>query len=96
MQRMLRHRLELGLVLLLAALLSSQPVVHHHGLVRESGTALPIVCGVCAFGADHATVRPPVLTAPDGFVWTFVPQNADSPAPAFVSTCTSRGPPACS
>jgi hypothetical protein len=93
MRRMSRLRLELGLVFLLAALLSSQPVVHHHGLVPESGAAPPIVCSICAFGADHATVRPPVLTAPPVASWTFPAPAVESMAAVSVPTRSSRGPP---
>jgi len=86
----------MGLVFLLAALLSSQPVIHHHGLLPESGTAPPIVCSVCAFGADHATVRPPVLNAPPVANWTFPEFAVELAAAVFVPACSSRGPPSLS
>ena len=59
--RALLRRLPLYAIVVLAAILAAQPVLHHHALDVESAGA---PCSVCAFGADCA-VAAPSLCAPE-------------------------------
>jgi hypothetical protein len=88
--RRLMRPLKFFVLVVLAVLITVQPVVHHHSLTAANTAPS---CSVCAFGA-HAAVHAPAIVAPLGISHDYltVVESTDSlAAPRVVS---SRGPPA--
>jgi hypothetical protein len=57
----------LAILVILAAFLAVEPVVHSHPLVPGGGASdlsAPNVCAICAVGTDKVIVAAPVVTAP--------------------------------
>ena len=87
------QRLRLAAVVLLAVLIAAQPTLHNHSLIPEAGSGSPPQCGVCAFGADPASVAPPLLVV--SLVVLFLLTAREEQAFAFAARpgVPQRGPP---
>jgi hypothetical protein len=88
--RRLMRTLKFFVLLLLAVLVTAQPVVHHHALTSE-GTAPP--CSVCAFGA-HAAVHAPAIAEPLAVAHDYVTVLESTDSLAAPRSVSSRAPPA--
>ena len=55
------HRLRVAAIVVFAVLLAAQLTLHNHSLIPEGGGAPPLVCAVCAFGADRIIPVTPLL-----------------------------------
>ena len=82
------RRLGFIVALLLAVLLTAQPLLHNHSLIEKVATPCPI----CAFGADR-TIAAPVIDAPRLLAYRL---TAAAEMPVVVETprtTSSRAPP---
>jgi hypothetical protein len=86
------------MMLLLATVITAEPVVHTHPLVsppgESAGIANPSVCAVCAVAAAQILVAAPVLAAPTVLVMTVAsravaPHHGETPL-----SLPARAPPA--
>lgn len=85
--------LRLAAIVLFAVLFAAQLTLHNHSLIPEAGGAPPLVCPVCAFGADHVTLATPLFAAVLiflGLIFIHIPP-AVSAAPQY--TTLGRAPP---
>lgn len=85
--RMRRPGLMIALVL--AVLLTAQPVLHNHSLTEKVATP----CSVCAFGADR-TAAAPSISAPLYNTHAFPSVCETSFVVALTPTFSPRAPPA--
>ncbi|HVR41752.1 MAG TPA: hypothetical protein VMU84_21825 [Thermoanaerobaculia bacterium] len=94
------RRLMLAALLLAAATVAVQPILHQHSLIPagedEHGVLSPaaaLVCTICAIGADRVVLTAPAVVAPLLVAFAFV-----SILPALISreaqiALASRAPP---
>jgi len=82
------RRSGLIVALVLAVLLTAQPLLHNHSLTEKVATP----CSVCAFGADRAAAAPSV-SAPLYNTHAFPNVRETSAAVASAPTCSPRAPP---
>jgi len=82
------RRLGFVVALVLAVLLTAQPILHNHSLVEKVATP----CSVCAFGADR-TVAAPVIAAPLVLSYSITIAAATAFVAAVPRTISPRGPP---
>lgn len=87
-------RLRIAVLLLLAFFIAGPLTLHQHSLIPESGGATPLLCPVCAFDADQASLETPLFGDALQFAG-FVANEPQTPiaAPLLPSTVV-RGPPA--
>jgi len=87
--------LRVAAVLLFVVLFGAQLTLHHHNhsLFQEAGVAPPLLCAVCAFGADRITVDAPLFAAAL-ILLGFIAAVASSPvASAVPLRARGRAPP---
>jgi hypothetical protein len=92
MRRMTRFKL--GLLLALAALIASEPIIHNHPLIPDGNAAVQMLCAVCASGADRVTMSAPEVAAPTVIAYALEPRDVTFAAPLHASSLSSRAPPA--
>jgi hypothetical protein len=87
-------------LLLAAAILALQPVIHHHPLAppaaSERGTfsiATTIPCSICAIGADRVVVSAPAAVAPLVVVFVLVTIVTTAVSRDALIALPSRAPP---
>lgn len=88
----------LAILVLLAAVITAEPVVHTHPLGAQTaseanGLSTPNICGVCAVGTDRIIVDGPAVVPPPVVVERLV---ATTPAAMSVDAplrAASRAPP---
>ena len=85
--------LKITLVIGLALLLSGQLVLHNHSLIPEGNGSPALVCPVCAFGAERATIVDPLGVPPVVIVSAVVAVAVADVTSAPRRAASSRGPP---
>jgi hypothetical protein len=84
------RNLRVAAIFVLALLIGAQLTLHNHSLIPEAGGAPPLVCAVCAFGADRITLDAPLL-----ILLGFLVAAATAPVASPVRvTSRGRAPPA--
>ena len=78
-------------VLILAALLAVEPLLHHHPLEQDS---IPSACAICATGVSKLPAIVPVVSAPQIVVYTLTAAAVVMPGDAIEIAIPSRAPPA--
>jgi hypothetical protein len=91
MSRMLR--LKLSLLIVLAAVIAAEPVIHSHPLVPDNA-AVQSLCAVCASGPARLSIGAPTVAAPTVVLYAIDTHPTAAPAEAPAFGCDSRGPPA--
>ena len=86
--------LRVAAVLLLAVLIGAQLTLHHHSLIPEAGGNPPLVCSVCAFGADRITVDTPLFAAVLILLGLIAASTSTPLASAVPLATRGRAPPA--
>jgi hypothetical protein len=86
------HRLRVAAVVVFAVLLAAQLTLHNHSLIPEGGAGNPVVCSVCAFGADGGTFPTPLFAAMVFLGLVAVRTHAIAPSAVLVPTA-GRAPP---
>jgi hypothetical protein len=86
----------LTILLILAAFLAVEPVVHSHPLVPTSGSDLssPNVCAICAVGTDQVIVAAPAIVAPAIVIGQLVTTPLQPTSAEARIALASRAPPA--
>ncbi len=87
------HRLRVAAVLVFAVLLAAQLTLHNHSLIPESGSAPPLACSICAFGADRVTLNTPLFAAALVLLGLVTVRTHTPVASAVPVTTAGRGPP---
>jgi hypothetical protein len=89
-----------AILLILAAFLAAEPVVHTHPLIPHpggsdtNGITTPNVCAVCAVGADRIVLDAPALVAPLIVVDHLVTVSRRATSADAQVPSSSRAPPA--
>lgn len=86
-------RLKLCLLIVFAAMIAAEPVIHNHPLVPEAASSQSI-CAVCASGAARVSIGLPTVAAPDVVLYAVEVLPSSAPVDPFAAGCDSRGPPA--
>jgi hypothetical protein len=86
-------RLRVAAVVLLALIVAGQLTLHQHSLIPESGGAAPLVCPVCAFDADRASLDTPLFENVLAFAGTVLIEPESHIAPVLFPASGVRGPP---
>jgi len=79
------------LVLVVAALVAAEPVLHNHPLQQ---TGIPDACAICATGVAPLPSAMPALSAPQVVVYTIVTVSVPAVISADSITLAPRAPPA--
>ena len=87
------HRLRVAAIVVFAVLLAAQLTLHNHSLIPEGGGAPPLVCAVCAFGADRITLETPFFAAAFVFLGLVAVQTHAAVVSAVLITTAGRAPP---
>jgi hypothetical protein len=86
------------ILVLLAAVIAAEPIVHTHPLAshagESNGTANPSVCAVCAVGAARILVVAPTIAAPTVVVMAVTSRAVATHSGETPLSLTSRAPPA--
>jgi hypothetical protein len=77
-------------ILLLAALLAAEPLLHSHPLQQNS---VPAPCAVCATGVVQLPSTAPTVGAPRLIAYTLTTRIADVAVAAVVLNVPARAPP---
>jgi hypothetical protein len=77
-------------LLVLAALLAAEPLLHSHPLQQNS---VPGPCAVCATGVGRLPSTAPAIAAPRLVVYTLTTQAVSLPIVSVVLSVPSRAPP---
>jgi hypothetical protein len=87
------HRLRVAAVVVFAVLLAAQLTLHNHSLIPESGSAPPLTCSICAFGADRITLDTPLFAAALVLLGLIAVRTHTPVASAVLVMTAGRGPP---
>ena len=87
------HRLRVAAIVVFAVLLAAQLTLHNHSLIPEGGGTPPLVCAVCAFGADGITVVTPLFAAAFVFLGLVAARIQPVIASAVPIATAGRAPP---
>ena len=90
---MKRVNLRTAVVIALAVLLCAQLVLHNHSLLPDTGATPPLVCAVCAFGADQPTLAIPAILGLILIGLVLTPPPAALPPAVVTGIRSSRAPP---
>ncbi|MDQ6801591.1 MAG: hypothetical protein M3041_12210 [Acidobacteriota bacterium] len=77
-------------LLVLAALLAAEPLLHSHPLQQNS---VPGPCAVCATGVGRMPLPAPAIAAPRLVVYTLTAQTVSVPIVPVVLNVPARAPP---
>lgn len=87
------HRLRVAAIVVFAVLLAAQLTLHNHSLIPEGGGAPPLVCSVCAFGADRITLETPLFAVAFVLLGLVAVRTHAVVASAVLITTAGRAPP---
>ena len=79
------------LVLIVAAVIAVEPILHQHPLEQNS---IPSACAICATGVGRLPAMMPALAAPQIVVYTLTSSAVAMPGDAAEIIIPSRAPPA--
>lgn len=96
----LMRLVRVAILLILAAFLAAEPVVHTHPLIPQpwgsdtNGITNPNLCAICAVGAARVVIGAPVVVAPLLVIEHLVPRSLQPTSAEVHVSLASRAPPA--
>ena len=87
------RRLRIAAIVVFAVLLAAQLTLHNHSLIPEGGSAPPLACAGCAFGADRITLTTPLFAIALTLLGLIAIRRDAPLASAVLVTTSGRAPP---